>query len=250
MLDDEGLAIASQVVGELSALEKKGQKVAGMKDLYYDLLWKYRTALIPSTFLMSRYHKEVMELYLKFDVKEPERLVAMPLSSLLGPVVPSANYQREEVISDLESLRNHQPEGEWERLRALYRLFTLRQEENPANTETTTTEQGVAEANLQDVVKEEKSSSPKCVTFLCYGDVERRVYEDELTWWWSGQSPEEKKDLTVDLRLYDVGDVEPTIKMWKMGITPEELTPRVRQVWYLVECMVKAARGEKSEDHI
>ncbi|CAG7723139.1 unnamed protein product, partial [Allacma fusca] len=61
-----------------------------------------------------------MELYLKFDVKEPERLVAMPLSSLLGPVVPSANYQRKDVISDLESLRNYQMEGEWERLRALY----------------------------------------------------------------------------------------------------------------------------------
>ncbi|CAG7821524.1 unnamed protein product [Allacma fusca] len=221
-----------------------------MEDLYYDLLWKYRTALIPSTFLMSRYHKEVMELYLKFDVKEPERLVAMPLSSLLGSVVPSANYQREEMISDLESLRNHQPEGEWERLRALYRLFTLRQEGNPADTETTTLEQGIAEQNLQDVAKGEKSSPPKCVTFLCYGDVERRVYEDELTWWWSGQSPEEKKDLTVDVRLYDVEDVEPTIKMWKTGITPGKLTPRVQQVWFLVESMLKSMRGPKSGDQI
>ncbi|CAG7729012.1 unnamed protein product [Allacma fusca] len=98
--------------------------------------------------------------------------------------------------------------------------------------------------------KEGKEKSLKCATFFCYEGVEIQVYEDDLSWWWSGQSPEEKRDLTVDLRLYDVEDVAPTIKMWKMGITPGKLTPRAPQFWFMVESMVKYAEGTKSVKHI
>ncbi|CAG7816966.1 unnamed protein product, partial [Allacma fusca] len=59
---------------------------------------------------------------------EHERMTTIPLSSPLGPMVSSASYRQEDMKFDLETLRNLNPEGECERLRALYRLFTLWEE--------------------------------------------------------------------------------------------------------------------------